>query len=83
MDLDKYTKNIEKIYNEELSFGNINLGDEFVINVYNSERTLPHFHYKSKDGRQGCIRLDVPRYFYHENYHDGLNTKNRKKLVFL
>lgn len=79
--MDKYTAELEKIFFEEIGVGSLRLGSDFIFNAYNNEGALPHFHFKCKNGIQGCIRLDVPKYFCHENYHDGLNSKYKKKLV--
>lgn len=50
------------------------------INVYGSEGRFPHLHYYFSRV-EGCIRLDVPRYFCHENYHDGLNSGEKKFMI--
>jgi hypothetical protein len=50
------------------------------INVYGKEGENPHLHYYFKDV-EGCIRLDIPKYFCHESYHEGLNALQRKFMI--
>lgn len=80
MNLDDYTNKVKEIY-EEISAANIKSGSYFNLNSYNNEGTLPHFHFKTKNGKEGCIRLDMPKYFCHETYHDGLNSHEKKYLL--
>ena len=67
-----------RIVEEETSF---NGKENPKIYVYNNEGTLPHLHYKFSNGTEGCIRLDVPRYFCHEKYHEGLNNREKQKVL--
>ena len=60
---------------------NLNGNKEPKITVYSAEGTLPHLHYKFRNVK-GCVRLDVPRYFCHESYHEGLNNIQKKELIF-
>ena len=50
------------------------------INVYGKEGSDPHLHYYFPDV-EGCIRLDIPRYFCHEPHQDGLNSLQRKFMI--
>ena len=52
----------------------------FRINVYGSEGENPHFHYEI-NGIKGCIRLDIPKYFCHEFYHEGLPSSEKKIII--
>lgn len=54
--------------------------EDFTINCYFESGQLPHFHFKNKRV-EGCIRLDVPRYFCHQPQHDGLNSKEKKTII--
>ena len=67
-----------RISEEETSFNKLS---EPIVYVYNNEGALPHLHYKFKNGTEGCIRLDISRYFCHEKYHEGLNSSQRKMLI--
>lgn len=60
---------------------NLNGNKEPKITVYSAEGILPHLHYKFRNVK-GCVRLDVPRYFCHESYHEGLNNIQKKSLYF-
>lgn len=59
---------------------NLNGTKEPKITVYSAEGTLPHLHYKYNNV-EGCVRLDIPRYFCHESYHEGLNNAQKKVLI--
>ena len=50
------------------------------INVYGKEGNDPHLHYYFPNV-EGCIRLDIPRYFCHESYHEGLPSKEKKIII--
>ena len=52
----------------------------YSINVYGKEGKNPHLHYKI-NGIEGCIRLDIPRYFCHESYHEDLPSKEKKIII--
>ena len=52
----------------------------YSINVYGKEGENPHLHYKI-NGIEGCIRLDIPRYFCHETYHEGLPSREKKIII--
>lgn len=75
--------NLKEIINTILfeEEGSLNGKDNPKINVYNNEGTKPHLHYEFKNGTKGCIRLDIPRYFCHESFHDGLNSWQRKTII--
>lgn len=68
---------LDKILNEE---NNYYIGDGITASCYFEDGMLPHFHFYSKRV-QGCIRLDMPKYFCHKPIHDGLNSKERKKII--
>ena len=68
---------LDKILNEE---NNYYIGDGITASCYFENGMLPHFHFYSKRV-QGCIRLDIPRYFCHNPNHDGLNSKEKKAVV--
>lgn len=59
---------------------NLNGTKEPKVTVYSAEGTLPHLHYKFRNV-EGCVRLDIPRYFCHESYHEGLNNTQKKELI--
>lgn len=42
---------------------------------------IPHFHFVSKDGLDGCIRIDKPEYFPHGHHKSKLNTRQIRELV--
>ena len=42
----------------------------YSINVYGKEGENPHLHYKI-NGIEGCIRLDIPRYYFTNLYLEG------------
>lgn len=74
----KFKDFFEKIlYEEEDS---LNGKSPQKIWVYGGEGTKPHLHYRI-NGVEGCIRLDIPRYFCHESYHEGLNSQDRKFMI--
>lgn len=75
----KFKELFNNIINEEESSLNGLL--EPKINVYGSEGEKPHLHYAFKNGKQGCIRLDIPRYFCHEPYYEGMNSYEKKKML--
>ena len=52
----------------------------YSINVYGKEGENPHLHYKI-NGIEGCIRLDISRYFCHESYHEGLPSREKKIII--
>ena len=68
---------IDNLFEEE---GGLNGKDIRKINVYGNEGTEPHLHYYFS-GVEGCISLNKPRYFCHETYHEGLNSKDRKYMI--
>lgn len=47
----------------------------------NDGGNIPHFHIRSKDGFQTCIRLDKADYFHHTGKEGRLNSKQLKALV--
>lgn len=54
----------------------------FEIMVFEGEDSIPHFHFRNfQDGRKGCIKLLTNEYFFHGQYTDTLNSKERKLLV--
>ena len=65
------------ILEEESNVYNLN---GIKINVYGSEGNDPHLHYYFPNV-EGCIRLDIPRYFCHEPHQDGLNSLQRKFII--
>ena len=69
---------IDKILTEEED--NLTGKLSFRINVYGREGKNPHLHYMIND-IEGCIRLDIPRYFCHETYHEGLPSKEKKIIT--
>ena len=68
---------LDKILNEE---NNYYIGDGITASCYFENGMLPHFHFYSKRV-QGCIRLDIPRYFCHNPNHDGLNSGEKKMVI--
>lgn len=66
----------DKLLEEE---NNYYIGNGITVSCYFENGMLPHFHFYSKRV-QGCIRLDVPRYFCHKPIHDGLNSKEKKTV---
>ena len=77
---EKTTKEIiDKVLCEEEN--NMNKLNDPKITVYNTEGTVPHLHFKFKDGTEGCVRLDIPKYFCHEKHHKGMNNSQRKKSM--
>ena len=66
-----------KIVEEETGLYNKN---KEKICVYGSEGHYPHLHYYFKNV-EGCVRLDIPRYFCHEKYHEGLDNSKRKMMI--
>ena len=73
----KFKEIIDKMLNEENNVYNLS-GTK--INVYGSEGNDPHLHYYFPNV-EGCIRLDIPRYFCHEPHQDGLNSLQRKFMI--
>lgn len=69
---------LDKILNEE---NNYYIGDGITASCYFEDGMLPHFHFYSKRV-QGCIRLDVPKYFCHKPIYDGLNSSEKKTVVY-
>lgn len=56
--------------------------DDYEVMVYEGEGTIPHFHFRNlQNGKQGCIKLLTNEYFFHGQYTDTLNSKERKLLV--
>ena len=41
--------------------------DNYHIYVYANEGNIPHFHFRTTDKKEGCIRIDKPEYFNHGN----------------
>ena len=68
---------IDNVLNEE---DGLNGKDIRKINVYGSEGKNPHLHYYFPTV-EGCIRLDKPRYFCHESYHEGLPSRQEKIII--
>ena len=73
----KFKKLFDNLLNEEDS---MNGREPQKIWVFGNEGENPHLHYRI-DGVEGCIRLDIPRYFCHESYHEGLNSSARKYMI--
>lgn len=69
---------LDKILNEE---NNYYIGDGITASCYFENGMLPHFHFYSKRVR-GCIRLDIPKYFCHNPSHDGLNSGEKKTIIY-
>ena len=56
--------------------------DRIEILIYTDDTgMIPHFHFKSRDGLDGCIRLDKPEYFIHGHHTSILNTKQIRSIV--
>ena len=68
---------LETIFKEENTYSD---GNGFKYSCYFENGMLPHFHFYSKRV-QGCIRLDIPRYFCHNPNHDGLNSGEKKMVI--
>lgn len=68
---------LEIVREEEVG---INNEKQRKISVYGSEGNYPHLHYRI-NGVEGCIRLDVPKYYCHESRHEGLNTDDKKWII--
>lgn len=57
---------------------------EIFIRTDDPRSEVPHFHFRNPEAKifkEGCIRIDSPRYFNHSWKRNHLNSKQIKELV--
>lgn len=54
----------------------------YKVCIYGGEGPIPHLHFKDSERKiSGCIRLDRPEYFIHNNHRSKLNSKEKTKFI--
>ena len=77
--MDVLTELLENSLTEMAQIGDFS---DYTIYVYAKEANIPHFHFKTRDGKkEGCIKIKEPDYYIHNKYRQTLNTREIKDLI--
>lgn len=73
--------NYEHLTEEEVGVGSFHVNGNIEVSVNGDEGDIPHFHFKTSDGRKGCLMIGDWHNFNHGKYQGKLMNKEIKALL--